>query len=430
MGVSDLRRYIETLDRLDANPREPQIRAGKSFGGRVLERAGVPTTAEGWKEHYIRGPLGALLSPLFALGESVDTGAEALGKPRPVSPEWRTPGGSLSIGLGDMAEQAVGALPLGPVLRGAKALVGERATVGPLMRSLPESTTGIPQGPVLPPQGPIPRSRPRPLDLAQQDDAARAAGFGPRKRPFNPEGRPQEVSAYRDLTSEGTLLDAEGRSVVAPPPSPLGREELRGLYKGRREPRIDLEGRAPDVGPAEPDLPLSSPPDFTVTERPKAQVNRLTLPKRPTRPDPPPPLDLPPPDPQGPVLGAHGRPVTAQEATMPERERLRALYRGRLDDPPRPPDVAGGRPSVDPSVFGLDLAPSGPLPAPAVTPNPQLALRDYTAPGGTRVTLQIGDELVTLVKSGRNEWQGRIGGFNRKLTGESALHWAARGGQP
>jgi hypothetical protein len=54
-----------------------------------------------------------------------------------------------------------------------------------------------------------------------------------------------------------------------------------------------------------------------------------------------------------------------------------------------------------------------------------VALRDYAAPGGTEVVQQIGDERVTWTKTGRNEWQGWVGGAHRKLTGESALNLAA-----
>jgi hypothetical protein len=175
-------------------------------------------------------------------------------------------------------------------------------------------------------------------------------------------------------TPSGAVRDAQGRLVVEPPPGATGtRQKLRSMYKGREPERIDLTGAPP--------APL---PDWFDPSR---------LPPR--RPEPPPPPEMPP--------------------GMP---------------PPPPPGSPSpsGRPAADPGVFGIEMdKPGAPMPPPAKgpTPNPELALRDYAAPGGTKVYQQIGGELVEWTKTDRNEWQGWVAGAHRKLTGESALNLAA-----
>jgi hypothetical protein len=105
---------------------------------------------------------------------------------------------------------------------------------------------------------------------------------------------------------------------------------------------------------------------------------------------------------------------------------------GGLPPQPRAPSpLPSGRrviaESEVPRIFGVELERPPTLPPPpALTPNPEIALRDYMAPGGTKVVQKIGDEVVTWTKTDRNEWQGWVAGAHRKLTGESALHLAAQ----
>lgn len=378
----------------------PAIREAKGFGGRLLERAGIPTTTEGWKQHYIRGPLGVLFSPFSALGEAVDTGAEAAGRPRPVSPEWTTPGGTPSLSLGTMAEQAAGVLPLplGPVARGARALLGRRAPI-----DVPPVPQPGPQLALPPAARPMPESweppPPRPV------------------RPYEPhapleiQGRPPEVlGPIRDLTGHGDLLDAQMRPIRAQgAPAASERQRLRAVGKSRLDPRIDLEGRAPaDVGPAEPDLPQGDQ-GFRIGRT----LGRPPEPPPPPRPEPPPPT----PDWFNPSKMPPKPPVPGQGWT--------------------PPGTGGRRAEVPLDVFGLDFEPPSspgslprPAPPPTPTPNPEVVLRNYAAPNGTKVVQNIGGELVTWTKSDRNEWQGWVGGAHRSVSGETALNMAANPPQP
>jgi len=93
--------------------------------------------------------------------------------------------------------------------------------------------------------------------------------------------------------------------------------------------------------------------------------------------------------------------------------------------PPAPRPAPAAPAQVPPQSLPKSAQPPSPPPPGPLTPNPELALRDYMAPGGTKVTQQIGDETVTWTKTDRNEWQGWVAGQHRKLTGESALNLAA-----
>lgn len=124
---------------------------------------------------------------------------------------------------------------------------------------------------------------------------------------------------------------------------------------------------------------------------------------------------------------------TTPPPTLPDVGRPSAP---RPPSSPVAPPAAPARPPALPPVSAPPSAP--PVPSPLlpqtrqeppsldITPSPETALRDYMAPGGTKVRQRIGSEVVEWTKTGRNEWQGWVGGVHRKLTGESALNMAAQ----
>jgi hypothetical protein len=100
------------------------IRAPKGFGGRLAERAGIPTTTAGWAANPLGGALGLAFSPFALRGELADTAGDALGIRRPVG-GIVTPGGSPAFSLGNMAEVAPPwRTGIGDLLRGVRGAVG------------------------------------------------------------------------------------------------------------------------------------------------------------------------------------------------------------------------------------------------------------------------------------------------------------------
>lgn len=102
-----------------AAPAQSFIQEDKGLFGRILERAGVPTTRQGWANHYIRGPLGLLSLPGAIVGENVDTALDYTGRKRPGGGDVRSLGGMNEMSAGSMIEHAVNAAigGKGPITR-------------------------------------------------------------------------------------------------------------------------------------------------------------------------------------------------------------------------------------------------------------------------------------------------------------------------
>lgn len=143
-----------------------EIRNAPNLWQRILERSGIVTDPKVWKQSPVGSALqtglGAAGSVFSAPAEVIDTAAEAMGRQRPVSPDLRTPGGTPSMSIGEMATnlypakgvvKKMGNPVLEKVLQAAKAPLALPPARFPKVERVPEFRTasGL-EGPLRPPQ--------------------------------------------------------------------------------------------------------------------------------------------------------------------------------------------------------------------------------------------------------------------------------------